>query len=601
MKRLFLLITAISLTYTIYAQVGRWFIRPNYESIRLADNGNYVITDSAGIKTLWNLDGKRLHATQNTIMPWVEGKAVVVNNEGKVIGFYGKDAVFTPILKCTMDATHFSNGYLRVFDEGFYRFVDENGKFCPGKYKEARDFANGYASCSSYLNLAKKKDEYYLLLDTDGNEVRFEDKGKAVKVEDIMFISQVNDEDVGIVVIENKVFFFDGKTKRLTPVYAFKEETNAKNQAKLENDLEKCMTYDNLAKTYSIQAKSGKAGKIIFTFDSLDMPLSIQSDVEKVIYKKKESKEEEITSTLVVTADEGLYGLSLENGAEVLPPQFEKVMEVFDNLAFVKYEGKCGMIGVMNDERFMLVVNEGKDIGFRHKKKETTIRLLLPKDIPSKITSLEMLEEDKCELDEYKSRRGDTSYGNYVEYNCNLLFPDTLGKVMYENTKVELAYPAWVLYDGLYSPIVEAKVNAWYQIYLDARIDDKKVAKGTANFTLYIEAGNERLEDISINVNLNTSNDTSLVVTQQKRTETKYEYTIEGLKEGVQKFIVEVTEDGCPTLEYPSEINYKKTEKAVDISIDKPKIKPIIRPIPPTRPRPTTRKPSRRTRPTPPT
>ena len=431
MKKIFFGFLAAIFALGAKAQVGRWLVKPNYDKISLVADHHLVITDSAGIKKLWNLKGKLLKATHENVLPFVEGKAVVGGLNGKDLkGFYLDDpnATFIPLanLKVAnendMEANHFSNGQLRVSDGEYYRFVSQNGIISDGKYWKACDFANGYASCSSFRNLKKNSDSYHLLLDTDGNEVIFFDGNKEIKVDDIKFISQVNDEDVGVIVVDRKVYTFNGKPvdntepKKLSlkPVFVSKDETNLKNQAKLEDDFDKCIITNENDGTRYFQAKCGKTGFVTITLDTSNFPIRIQSERETTDFKRNDVEVKEPTCILkAIEGDNDMVGISLKDGIEVLPPQFEKISMLFDNKAFVQKNGKWGMIEVMPDKNFELKINEGEVINFKHGSQETSIELILPSEIPSENARLEIINQedgDRCDIKTNKAKKYKRSF-----------------------------------------------------------------------------------------------------------------------------------------------------------------------------------------------
>ena len=157
----------------------------------------------------------------------------------------------------------------------------------------------------------------------------------------------MNDENIGIVVAKHKVYFFNGKTRELSPVYASKDEVNIKKQAKLENELPLCLISETDT-TYVLTAKCGKEDKIQIRFDNLFVPMSVSSANEKHEYRKNEKPEVSYTSPLKIVVQDNKCGINWES-QEVLPPQFDELMTCFDNMAFVRLSKKCGMIKVYKD------------------------------------------------------------------------------------------------------------------------------------------------------------------------------------------------------------------------------------------------------------
>lgn len=69
MKKILLILVCLWAMTGVKAQIARWLISPSYESIQLADGIDAIITDSAGIRVVWTMNGKRLITSNNEIYP----------------------------------------------------------------------------------------------------------------------------------------------------------------------------------------------------------------------------------------------------------------------------------------------------------------------------------------------------------------------------------------------------------------------------------------------------------------------------------------------------------------------------------------------------
>ncbi|MBR6981749.1 MAG: WG repeat-containing protein [Prevotella sp.] len=559
MKRKIILLSSILFASMVQAQVGRWLIPPRYDDIRL-DN-QLVITDSAGFNTIWSKDGIRLNEITkgDSLMNFVEGKSFVVRRDGVIDRLVKGNGTSHPLSSQSlhMVSTHFSNGLLRVHDGDYERFVDENGELLDGHYRDANDFANGYASCWSYQNIKKKSGPYPLLIDTKGNEVRFIiEQKKIVNVEKIMFISQVNDEDVGVIVVDKKVYTFSGKSNSngnvkqlyLDPVFA-KNDAEHKYQAKLEDDdFEKCCIIDD-DNTMHVRAKFKKNEYITFCFDSQNFLFKKVSGTEEVLYNRTQEKKTQQSRLLKVVEEDDLYGISMKNGKEVIPPCFEEVKEIFDNMAFIKHNGKYGMMEVMENEEFRLEIGGNDDLKFLHKKCTPKIRLYFPKQIPIEDINLVMASDDVKITGGISGRDK-----NYVEYPCEILIPDTLFNLE-PKTDFEVTYQAWVEYGDLVSSIVETKKNVQYFNYFDVRISDEKNDKEKHSFKLNIEVHNEpNTYDIQVKLIADS------IVYENHQT-LLHDYTVFLKHEGENTITAQVTEEGCPTIGVDFVMKYTKPVK----------------------------------------
>lgn len=551
-------------------QVAEWLIKPKYDTIYMASGERLIITDSLNQKIVWLQSGEsyeRKDITPDEIFPFVEGFAVTTKRDSGVItGFYDKYGTHTRLSNCnvTYSMPYFSNQYLLVHDGTYYRYVNTKGETFKGQYIKAYPFANGYASCETYANIQKKKDEFYLLISKDHEQIRFSYKGKQFDNKDIDFISSVNDEDTGIVIAKKKLYYFNGKDRSLSPICAKKNDPNLKNQAELEDKISKCISKESTTSgTISVlRAKSGK--KIIkIHFNQLMIPISITLDDGLHTFKKNEISPESYESQLRLIEENGKAGIGWKEGqaiTEILPPQFDKLITCIGDKAFVKLKGKCGLLKIHKDETFNPTIKKDKtseSIPFRHKKEQAIFRLDLPKYIPSSKTDVNIVDPNSgCVIIKRESVRRDTEAGNYVQYNCDLKLPDQLFNVKPGNG-ITYTYPAQILYDDLISPIMDIEVKAWYCCYFDIDNIDTLVNNGELSFSFNLEKKlNYEEQDRQLNVVIKTD---STTYTPDSNSGIRYTCNGISLKEGVNKIIVEIQEEGCPPVPFPFEVTNPKT------------------------------------------
>jgi hypothetical protein len=560
MKRSVFMMATLFMAELSFGQVAKWLIPPVYDQVDMAKGADLVITQSADEKSIWDLDGQLLSKTKDELSPFVEGRSVTLGNDGRTVtGFFDDKGRFYPLNQCKRAYSNplFSNGYLLVEkDDGFFAFADSSGHLKDGSYMNAYPFSNGYASCSTYKNMIKLKDSYHLLLDINLNEVAFSYNGKDFDSSDIDFISSVNDEKVGFVIIKRRVYYFNGTERIITPVFLTKDETNLKNQAKIEDDIS-VILLKNADKTYSLSAKCGKLGHVKIHFSNLLVPISIENADGKHEFKQKEIQPEYFTHPFQLSYNQDKWGLSVDN-QEVLPPQFDKIIQCVGDVVLVKLSGKCGMLKVLKDEPFRLSLNKGNDIAFRHQKFETVLRVDIPKAISSQNTRIDMDSSFGCEVDLTSAEKKDTEYGNYVQYNCVLTIPPRLPDEMYGDNRNEIQYPAHILYDGLTSPLILFKVKGWHYKYFNVDINtaETTVSRGDLTFTFDINAERNPGETVyPTSINLLTD---SLEYEQEKLSEIRYKCKVFGLREGMNNITIQIIEQGCPPASFPLEITYTK-------------------------------------------
>lgn len=561
MKRIRILVLTLLLVHLSVsnAQVAKWLIPPKYDDIGIITGADLIISDSANYSSLWTFEGKHLAKTQGQIWPFVEHLAVTTERGGNAItGFFKENGDYVKLSDCSVANLnpYFSDGFLLVKQKGFLKFVDTSGVFQDGTYIKAYPFFNGYASCMAYQNMLKMKDPYSILLDKNQEDVIFSYNNKTFYFDDIDFVSSVNDEGIGIVIAKHKVYYFNGKKRSLSPVYFDKNETNIKNQAKLDKDLSECLQ-PSKESSYTLTAKCGKSDYVTIKFNSMMLPVSIITKDGEYTYRKETIKEKQYESSLRLLSGDDLFGLKIED-SEVLPPQFKRIKMCFDDKAIVELAGKYGLLDVDKDDNFKLTINKGNDIAFRHQKFETTIRLDIPIAISAFDTRLDVDPSFGCEVDMTSSEQKNTEFGNYLQYNCVLTIPPLLPDEMYGNSRNEIIYPIRILYDGLKSPLILFKVKAWHYKYfnIDVNNAETNINKGDLTFTFDINAERNPGETVyPISINIVTD---SLDYEQEKISEIRYKYKVFGLKEGVNNLTIQILEQGCPPTSFPFEITYSR-------------------------------------------
>lgn len=560
MYRIYVLALFIVLiSFPSKSQVAKWLIPPSYDNIHMAIGERIVITDSLDKKIIWSQDGVRLASTDDMIYPFVDGLAVTTKREsGFITGFFDKKGTFTSLSGCAISnfGPYFSNKHLLVREGEFYRYVNNKGNLLPGKYEKAYPFKNGYATCRTFENIHKKKDPYNLLLTHDNISVTFSYEGKYFDKDDLEFISSVNDEDIGIVVAKHKLYYFNGKNKTLAPLYGQRYETNNGNQAKLENDLGACYSQESDSISVLI-AKCGKNERVKIRFDSHLVPITISFVDGDYTYPVHSPQKPSYETPLRMVKEGDKYGISWGLD-EILPPQLDEFITCFDDKAFVRYQGKCGMLQAIKDEAFKITINKGNPIDFRHQKYETVIRLDLPRKLSAYKTRVEVDPMSGCYVDLPSETKKDTEFGNYIQYNCVLNIPKSLPDEMYDDTRNEITYPIQIVYDGLKSPVIPFKVKAWHYKYFNVDVNDAETSihQGVLSFTFNINAERNPGEAVyPTNVNVQTD---SLYCDLEKISETRYKCKVMTLKDGNNIIVIQILEQGCPPASFPFEVTYTR-------------------------------------------
>lgn len=233
-----------------------------------------------------------------------------------------------------------------------------------------------------------------------------------------------------------------------------------------------------------IYAKYGKNQVAQLQFDNELVPtlFSFEDDVMKF---DEYSNEPFIYSSDISAFGTDAYGIALYS-KEILPQQFQNVGLMYGNKAFVKSNGKWGVIEIIPNLDFTLKLNKGEDVAFRHQKFETQIRLDLPAAISAADARIDIPESTGCVLDKTSRETKDTESGNFVTYNCVLnipeALPDTITTITY--SPISISYNDIKLFD------VPISIKAWHLKYYQGRSDcsETSISNGIASFTLNINA-----------------------------------------------------------------------------------------------------------------
>lgn len=542
----------------VEGQIARWDIPLAYGQMRIADGADKIITDSLQTICLWSFDGEKLFESDGLIGSFREGYAVLSKPGSDILrGFLSESGVFTPFeedgYQIAKDYPLFSGGYLLIRDARSkqYYFVNLDNNLSQPSLVDAFPFFNGYASCQLFLSQEKQKDLRYALMDNEFQQVIFSYGGKIFSPSDVDFVSSVNDQNFGIVVVKKKVYLFSGVDQSLTPVCLEKNSRNLKLQGKIQGEpFEWFYVRDDEP---ILTARCGKTGNVTVSFDEYLRPVSIQYNDEEVRFSRREVESKQYHSQLRGFEENGFYGM-LGPEKEILPAQFQSSPICFSDHAIVKLSGKYGMLKVLPEDAFRVTIYRGKDIPFKHQTFETSIRLDVPSYISAHHASLEIDPDSGCAIDKTSGEAKDTQWGNFIEYQCTLHMPKTLS----DDEPEELVYPGYVIYNSLMSPEFLIKAKAWHYKYFVVDVIDSETVlnDGALSFTFNINASRDVGEDI-YPMPVNVMSD-SLVFTVEKLSEIRYKVRVDELKEGLNNIVIQVIEQGCPPVSFPFEIMYTK-------------------------------------------
>ena len=539
-----------------HAQIAEWIIPPVYDNVNLADGSNLIAVDSAKTKIFFNQNGQRLFSTTETLHAFSDGCAVLTDESNSVLGIYDyRGKLLTSFnnrkVKVANDYPFYSDGYL-ILKKNRYYFVDKQGVVDKTQHLRVYPFHNGYAVCRDYRDPQKKLGAVNYLVDNYKREVTLTYKGKAFDASDVSFISSVNDEKIAFVVIKKAIYVYNANTRLLTPLYF--QNSSSNKQAKLKDELP--TSFDEA--TNVIYAQCGKDEQITICFDNHLVPTDISYNDEKYHYAVNPAEPVKPKTSLQVVEENNLFGLAI-NGKTVIPAQFEAINCCLGDQALVKTSGKQGMLKVIENVRINLTINENKDVAFRHKTFETSIRADMTTNVnPSKI-DISANPEAGYTIDKLSKRTNVTDYGNRAEYTCELNIPAAVT----ENT-AEFNYPIQMSYDNIAIMPFTTKVKAWRDNFYEIEVNDKEKAfdKKTGLLSFPYSVTMERLSiDMPAQFELEASPDEMEAELQQtSATQGVCVIPVANLEEGENYLFIELTEEGCPPLSFPFTITYTKAK-----------------------------------------
>ena len=538
-----IVITALFLfaTSTI-AQVPHWNLHPKYGSIEMLGNGYYLVSVNGKYGVMNASEKEVVPMTYDKVSPFNTHTALLYK-DGRFVGYMsdqGRVKEYPAGQYEVAEQPSFYDGYLLVSNINGYFFMRASDDEVIGPFAGGMPFTEGYAVVKVPKNLKKVLGGDYTI------QVLSAKTGKLEKlnlgeydVDDIDFISGVSNGK-SIIVLKKRFHEYDFSKGTLTPIHFDGNTANKKSRVVANERPVNVMGGDD---GFLVQFKMGQ-----MTFDPLMRLTSITyagQDKKQVAVPEqvKEEKKSPMQSKAFPGTD--LLGLNY-NGKEILSAQFEKVSVLWDNEALVMAGGKYGVIAVDPNQSCRFVLNDNMAIGFEHKTANTNIKAVCPPYMKPSLMTLNS-EDENCHINIDTRKENTNVETSVLSYQCALNIPEEIGlEKTSTNTKFALNY------DGLKLTAKVLPFDTWYVNNYTVQILKHNIEGSVLNAEILVNnsalGGKNFFRDVTIEA------EDSVVCNLTKITEEMYSARFYGWKEGVLRFSVDITEDGCPTLSYARSI-----------------------------------------------
>lgn len=542
-------------------QIAHWIIKPTFDDVKTLSND--LIEVKVGYKKgLYNSIGDNvLPIAYDSIGTYTDNEALLFN-DSRFVGFVNSKGELVDLSKGAYrlipDQEFFSDGFLSVEKDGKYYFLNRAGKEVSGPLAEIHPYFSGFAAIKGYVDLEKKPDEtYFAYMDQNQHLIRVPEFEKK---DDLSFISSFR-EGKAVCVYKKKAYFLTD-TLSVSPI-SIDSVVTKKSIVSFDNKLVQPQAAENGYVIYAKNAILKFNGKL--QLDKIETGENILCS-----YLETAGVMNNITSEFSDIEKDGKYGLTY-NGSVILPAQFTEVKLLKGKYALVKLDSKWGVITVDPNNQFNFKLNDNEHIGFNHRYYIAKLATLMPSYIKCKNTTVYSKSED-CEIQIESRNEIENIERNTLTYDCKLSIPSSLS-----DTLASQEYIYALKYDGLQSIDYKVSIPEWYVKYYEVELSNTNFTV-SPNDTIAVEFDLVKT-DAARNDDINYFKTVELITPENeniplnKITENHYSFRIGSGDRERLAFMVKITENGCPSIEYPFEMIFtrpapKSKNKSVNITVN---------------------------------
>lgn len=566
------------ISLSVFGQIAHWKINPAFDDVKTLSND--LIEVKVGNKFgLYNTIGDIvLPIAYDSIGTYTDNEALLFN-DSKFVGFVNSEGKFTDLSQATYklipNQEFFSDGFLSVKKDDKYYFLNRTGSEVAGPFAEIYPYFDGFSVVKGYVDLVKKPDETYLAyMNSNQTLIRIPEFEKP---DDLSFISSFR-EGKALCVYKKKAYFLTD-TLTVSPISVDSIVTK-KSIVSFDNKLVIPIPTED---GYVVYAKNA-----ILTFNKQFQLNKIESR-EKLIYSYAEAPcvTKNITSEFSDFEKDGKYGL-IYNGAVILPAQFSAVKLLEGKYALVEFDDKWGVITIDPYNKFQFKLNNNEHIGFNHRFFIAKLATLMPSYIKCNNTTVYSKSPD-CEIQIESRNEIENIECNTLTYDCKLSIPSSLS-----DTLATQEYIYALKYDGLQSIDYKVSIPEWYVKYYEVELSNTKFTVNP-NDTITVEFDLVKT-DAARNDDTNYFKMVELITPENeniplnKITENHYSFRVGSDDRERLAFVVKITENGCPPIEYPFEMVFTRPtpeskNNSVNVTVNSVKRKNQQNPTPTLQPK----------------